>query len=48
VVWLNPVYESPQVDGGYDISDYRAIDDRYRWPTGTRSGTPSTPAGCGS
>jgi glycosidase len=29
VVWLNPVYESPQVDGGYDISDYRAIDDAY-------------------
>jgi glycosidase len=29
VVWLNPVYESPQVDGGYDISDYRAIHDEY-------------------
>ncbi|WP_436927061.1 glycoside hydrolase family 13 protein [Halosimplex amylolyticum] len=28
-VWLNPVYESPQADNGYDISDYRAIDDRY-------------------
>ena len=28
-VWLNPVYESPQHDNGYDISDYRAIDDRY-------------------
>jgi len=28
-VWLNPVYGSPQVDNGYDISDYRAIDDRY-------------------
>ncbi|UVE49226.1 alpha-glucosidase [Haloferax larsenii] len=24
-VWLNPVYESPNVDNGYDISDYRAI-----------------------
>lgn len=25
VVWLNPVYASPMVDNGYDISDYRAI-----------------------
>lgn len=25
VVWLNPVYESPNDDMGYDISDYRAI-----------------------
>ena len=24
-VWLSPVYESPQHDNGYDISDYRAI-----------------------
>ena len=28
-VWLNPVYESPQVDNGYDISDYRAINPEY-------------------
>ncbi len=26
-IWLSPVYDSPQVDNGYDISDYRAI-----WP----------------
>ncbi len=26
-IWLSPVYASPQVDNGYDISDYRAI-----WP----------------
>ncbi len=26
VVWLSPVYASPQVDNGYDISDYEAID----------------------
>jgi oligo-1,6-glucosidase len=25
VVWLNPVYQSPNDDAGYDISDYRAI-----------------------
>ena len=25
VVWMNPVYESPNEDMGYDISDYRAI-----------------------
>lgn len=24
-VWLNPVYKSPNDDGGYDISDYRNI-----------------------
>ncbi|WP_135665013.1 glycoside hydrolase family 13 protein [Halorhabdus rudnickae] len=28
-VWLSPVYQSPQADNGYDISDYRAIDDQY-------------------
>ncbi len=26
-IWLSPVYDSPQVDNGYDISDYQAI-----WP----------------
>jgi oligo-1,6-glucosidase len=26
VVWLSPVYPSPQDDAGYDISDYRDID----------------------
>ncbi len=25
VVWLNPIYESPNDDNGYDISNYRAI-----------------------
>jgi oligo-1,6-glucosidase len=25
VLWLNPCYGSPDVDNGYDISDYRAI-----------------------
>lgn len=25
VIWLSPVYESPNVDNGYDISDYQAI-----------------------
>lgn len=29
VVWLSPIYESPQADMGYDISDYQAIDPRY-------------------
>ncbi len=29
VIWLNPVYESPQEDNGYDISDYRAIHEEY-------------------
>lgn len=26
VVWLSPIYRSPQVDNGYDISDYQDID----------------------
>jgi oligo-1,6-glucosidase len=26
VVWLSPVYASPQDDNGYDISDYRSVD----------------------
>lgn len=25
VIWLSPVYQSPMVDNGYDISDYKAI-----------------------
>jgi oligo-1,6-glucosidase len=25
VVWLNPIFASPNADNGYDISDYRAI-----------------------
>lgn len=28
VVWLNPVYESPDKDNGYDISDYYRIMDK--------------------
>ena len=29
VLWLNPIYASPEVDNGYDISDYRAIHPQY-------------------
>ncbi|UYZ21776.1 glycoside hydrolase family 13 protein [Mesobacillus jeotgali] len=25
VIWLNPFYESPDVDNGYDISDYQGV-----------------------
>ena len=28
-IWLTPIYPSPQVDFGYDISDYTAIDPKY-------------------
>lgn len=28
-IWLTPVYPSPQVDFGYDISDYENIDSQY-------------------
>lgn len=29
VIWLSPVYESPNDDNGYDISDYRKIMDEF-------------------
>lgn len=29
VIWLTPIYQSPQNDNGYDISDYYAIDPSY-------------------
>lgn len=28
-VWLSPIYKSPMVDNGYDISDYRKIDEIF-------------------
>jgi alpha-glucosidase len=28
-VWINPWYESPLCDGGYDVADYRRIDPRF-------------------
>lgn len=28
-IWLSPIYKSPQVDQGYDISDFKAIDEQY-------------------
>lgn len=29
VIWLNPIYKSPDKDNGYDISDYRSIQPAY-------------------
>ncbi|GFZ33869.1 oligo-1,6-glucosidase [Clostridium zeae] len=29
VIWLSPIYKSPNDDNGYDISDYRAIMDDF-------------------
>ncbi len=28
-IWLSPVFRSPQVDNGYDVSDYRDIDPMF-------------------
>jgi alpha-glucosidase len=28
-VWFSPIFPSPQCDGGYDVSDYRDIDDMF-------------------
>ncbi|KAK9236980.1 glycoside hydrolase superfamily [Lipomyces kononenkoae] len=29
IVWICPCYKSPKVDMGYDVSDYRDIDEQY-------------------
>ena len=29
VVWLSPIYRSPQDDNGYDVSDYRDVDPMF-------------------
>ena len=29
IIWLCPIYESPNDDNGYDISDYRRISDDF-------------------
>ena len=29
IIWLNPVYESPNADNGYDIADYQSIMDEF-------------------
>jgi 1,4-alpha-glucan branching enzyme len=28
-IWIGPIYPSPQVDFGYDISDYENVDSQY-------------------
>ena len=28
-IWLSPIFESPNVDWGYDVSDHRKIDPDY-------------------
>src|SRR5258706_8639934 len=28
-IWISPMYPSPQVDFGYDISDYQNVDPQY-------------------
>lgn len=28
-IWITPMFPSPQVDFGYDVSDYRAVDPQY-------------------
>lgn len=29
VIWLSPIYESPDADNGYDISDYKAVHPQF-------------------
>lgn len=28
-LWLSPIYKSPMNDAGYDVSDFRAIDEKF-------------------
>ena len=28
-IWISPFYKSPQKDNGYDVSDYRSVDERF-------------------
>ena len=28
-IWLSPIYRSPMVDFGYDVSDYRDVDPTF-------------------
>ena len=36
VVWLSPIYPSPQDDAGYDISDYENVDPTFGSLAGVR------------
>ena len=45
-IWLTPCFPSPQVDFGYDVSDYQDIDPMYgtwrisiEWPVTVKPGT---------
>ncbi len=29
IIWVNPMYKSPFKDGGYDVADYYAIDEKF-------------------
>ena len=44
VVWLSPIYPSPQDDNGYDISDYQDVDPVF----GTLADFDELLAGCTS
>ena len=49
VLWLSPVFRSPQDDNGYDISDYQDIDPAVRHAGGhgraARRGAQARPEG---
>ena len=29
MIWINPIFASPKVDNGYDVSDYMQIDPQF-------------------
>ena len=41
IIWISPIYRSPQADNGYDISNYRDIDPLF----GDLAGCPRPRAG---
>jgi alpha-glucosidase len=46
-VWLSPFYRSPQVDGGYDVSDYRDVDPMFGTLADFDALLARTNSGCG-
>ena len=40
VIWLSPVYKSPNDDNGYDISDYQDIMNSAPWKISTKCWRP--------
>ena len=47
-IWLNPVYDSPFMDAGYDVRDYKRVAPRYgtNEDRGSRKGNKNLARSC--